>query len=88
MNVQDIFNKVIESGHYSYRVSLMCPALGAARRDKVITQDEYQFAYDEIRKYLGAYGSLGGKLNSMKLNYEFNSRLQIYQNWENRPHMV
>lgn len=85
MNVQEIFNKVIEEGYYSYRVMLMCPALGAARRDKVITQEEWQLAIDEIKAYLKGYGSLGGKLMNMKLPYKFEHRMEIYKNWSERP---
>lgn len=86
MNVQEVFNKVIDSGCYNKgNCSLMCPALGVARRTGEINQDEYQLGIDAIKDYLKGYGSLGGKLLNMKLDYMFEDRLRVYQNWEARP---
>lgn len=53
MNVQDIFNKVIESGIYPHQEGYMCHALTASASHKgIITQKEWYAAREAIYEYL------------------------------------
>lgn len=87
MNVQDVFDKVIAAKYYSeYNgVVLMCEALKNAARDGSINLEEFKLAKDEIRAYLGGFGSLGGLLDDKGQAWQFNARLAIYENWTNKP---
>lgn len=87
INVQDVFDQVINSGHYSPLdgSELMCHALKAAGRNGDISSEDFILAKEEIRSYLGGFGSLGGFLDYKGLPYDFNARLAIYLNWKNRP---
>lgn len=85
MNIQEVFDKVIEAGYYTENAPLMCFSLTKASFNGVISLEERSFAHDEIKKYLGAFGSLGGLLCNNKLPYCFQDRLSIYKDWANRP---
>ena len=87
INVQEVFDKVIEAKYYSEfnGVPLMCHALKNAARDGVISLEEFVEANKEIRNYLGGFGSLGGLLDNKNQPWEYSARLAIYQNWANKP---
>lgn len=84
--VQTIFNKVINAGHYNNQIDLMCWALDDAKFAKIISIQEYRVAKEEIRKYLGAFGSLSGFLAFKLHDHDFSTRFAIYKDWENRPY--
>lgn len=85
MNIQEIFNKVIEAGHYgNSSFDAMCSSLALAL-GKEINEDEYIFAIQEIRSYLGKYIYLKSLLVANSLPYTFEARLKIYKDWKNRP---
>lgn len=87
IDIQDVFNKVICKGHYGgkYGSKLMCHALKSGFQNGVITEDEYAFAISEIRGYIGGFGSLGGFLHFKGNDWSFETRLDIYINWLDRP---
>lgn len=86
MNVQTIFNKVIDAGLYKEsNYILMCHAVEAAYCLEVLTKDEADTAHKEIKLYLKGYGSLAGALDNRGLPWDFKSRLSIYQDWANKP---
>ena len=86
MNVQNIFNKVISSGLYSERhYTLMCRAVEAAYCLDVLTKPEADCIHQEIKSYLKGYGSLAGALDNKGLSCDYASRLEIYQDWANKP---
>lgn len=86
MNVQDVFNKVIDSGFYSeHDVQLMCHALRQAEAASIISKEEHQLGKKEIISYLSGFGSLGGLLDNKNHPWDFQSRLSIYKDWANRP---
>lgn len=86
MSVQETFDKVINAGIYaSNSIGLMCYALLEAACDGVISKEEMKAAKAEIKEYLGANGSLGGKLLFNNMPYTFEHRLAIYKDWANRP---
>ena len=89
--VQEIFDTVIETGHYGKRrqgvicETYMCFALSNACRRNVITSEESDFAHDLIRGYLTDSVTLKGALSYSSLPSSKDDRLAVYQNWENRP---
>lgn len=95
--VQEIFNAVIDSEHYSLAYGnasdMMCVALRFACMAGIITHKEGAVASSEIRAYLKAIepqkafvGSLKGALRRTGLaDPGFKSRLRIYRNWDKRP---
>ena len=87
MNVQNVFDKVIQAGIYKEEYSLMCNALRRASVTALITPEEFHFARSEIQNYLGAFGSLGGFLNFKGRPHEFADRLAIYKDWANKPNL-
>jgi hypothetical protein len=85
MNVQSVFDKVIQAGIYKEEFPLMCNALNCASIKDVITPEEFHLARAEIRSYLGGFGSLGGFLYHKDQPWHFTARLAIYENWANKP---
>lgn len=98
--VQQLFNVVIDSGHYSntnpYTAekgsAWMCCAVGDAYEEHLITYDEREKVLRAINGYLhsmyGGQGLLRTALNENGLPCEFNDRLAIYRDWKNRPRKV
>jgi hypothetical protein len=89
-DIQTIFNVVIEAGLYPQQPSktshdLMCFALSEAVAPQVISLEEYMFAKGEIEDYLGDSGLLAVALQRDKLPNCIQNRLQIYQDWANKP---
>ncbi len=85
VNVQDVFNKVIGEFYAEDKEVLMCKALDNARKIGKLDAVEYCVAKQDIKDYLKAFGSLGGMLMHASKPYDFNFRLEIYKDWNNRP---
>lgn len=85
MQIQPIFNAVIEAGLYTEQSCLICHSLHQATHDGVITTLERDRAKHEIKEYLSGFGSLGGFLDYKKSGFDFQTRLGVYQDWANRP---
>lgn len=85
MQIQSIFNTVIQTGLYNPKDCLMCFSLKQAEDMGMISTDELVFALREIKTYLNGFGSLGGFLDKNGGQYGFNTRLDIYLNWASRP---
>lgn len=90
-DIQDIFNAVIDGGHYTENSSgnaWMCESLERAYKGGSIGRREYRKAKNEIFFYLGGfsgYATLEGALWFNDLGHGFEERLAIYRNWANRP---
>lgn len=84
-DVQKIFYKVIEGGHYTSRCDLMCISLIAAGYCDVINKEQKEIARQSIKEYLGFYGTLSAALIDSNLDSSFQHRLAIYKDWANRP---
>ena len=84
MNIQEVFNKVIEAGLYNEKDGLMCHSLKAAARQGIITAEEFIAAKGEITTYLKGFGSLGGFLDYKSQPYNFETRLAVYKDWANK----
>lgn len=85
MKLQPIFTAVIEAGLYTEKAGLMCYSLHQATHDGVITTLERDHAKHAIKGYLSGFGSLGGFLAYKQNSYDFQTRLDIYKDWVNRP---
>ena len=89
MNIQEIFNRVIDHGYYdiSHTDSAMCSALYTAWYQGVVSYEEYLFAGNQIRQYLGsAYCVyLFTALKQAGLPNTIEARTAIYRDWANRP---
>lgn len=86
-NVQEIFNKVIDSGIYPTIEEFMCYALETALSSEVITRQELNVAEGEINKILtGSFISLSGMLYTkhpeLRPNNYGDPNVEIYRNWE------
>lgn len=97
VDVQDVFNQVIDAGYYRHwRVGefehlpinfseFMCVSLTLAEEDGVISRRQFRCAVVELRRYLKGHSALASKLCDNKLPRDFESRLAIYRDWANRP---
>lgn len=85
MQIQPIFNAVIEAGLYTEQSCLMCHSLKEAASGDTITVLERDEALVAIKEYLSGFGSLGGFLDYKKSGFDFSTRLSVYQDWANRP---
>lgn len=85
MQLQEIFNAVITAGLYNEQNCLMCHSLREAALSGVVTTLERDRALFEINAYLSGFGSLGGFLDYKKSDFDFQTRLSVYQDWANRP---
>lgn len=89
IDVQEVFNKVIDAGYFKKRYStllpFMCRELRKAVHAGVISTEECTTAEKEISQYLGKYGTLWLKLLHLGLPHAYADRLFIYRNWNNRP---
>lgn len=85
MNIQEVFNTVIEADLYNEKNDLMCISLMVAWNQGLITNESFKEARSQIKEYLSGFGSLGGYLDFKKADYSFSCKLEIYQNWESRP---
>lgn len=89
MNIQEIFNRVIDQGYYniSFAHSAMCNALCQAWDEDEISEEEYQLACEQIEEYLltidCAY--LFTALKRAGLPSDIEARTAIYRDWANRP---
>jgi hypothetical protein len=100
--VQQLFNAVIAEGFYSadYRrfddpfppSEWMCCAVTSAVKAKCITEAEAGKLARAINQYLysmyNAAGTLATALRRNDLPADFNARLTIYRDWDNRPRKV
>lgn len=94
MDVQEIFNRVIDGGFYqggydyNNYSDLMCISLFQARNKGVITPDEDKYAENVIKNYLNDWSGCVQLYNVLKnnaLENSFKARLAIYKDWDNRP---
>lgn len=89
MNIQEIFNRVIDKGYYNTITdnSAMCNSLHVAWMWEVISEDEYLYARKQIRKYLYPTNCeyLGDALKKAGLPSNIQARTAIYRDWANRP---
>lgn len=86
VNVQDVFNRVIDAGFYSKASDWMCLSLVDAIDGGFISASEYRQARGEIRAYLSyRHPTLEGALKANGLPSDFEFRLAIYRDWVNRP---
>lgn len=86
VDVQDVFNRVIDAKFYSEADDWMCASLMDARNRKLISRREYKQARDEIGDFLTSeYPTLRWALEANGLPSDFESRLAIYRDWANRP---
>lgn len=94
--VQEIFKVAIEEGFYGegpYADVLMCNALEHACKQGLITFIEKFSAKREIFKYMETFWkgrdgkdiTLKSCLDKEAFSSDFEARLEIYKNWENRP---
>lgn len=84
-DVQKIFDKVIERGHYTRRFDWMCINLEVAEYYDVINKEQEEIARQSIKEYLGFYVTLSMALSDSYLDASFAGRLAIYKDWVNRP---
>ena len=89
MNIQDIFNRVIDQEYYdtSHNYSAMCNSLHKAWYQGVVSHEEYLFAGNQIGQYLGSTDCayLGEALEKAGLPHSIVDRTAIYRDWANRP---
>ena len=91
MNVQEIFNRVIDNGYYTSHIhSAMCNSLHDAWSWDVISDAECRFAMEQIDDYLiptdCAY--LQKALEKAGLPNTIEARTAIYRDWANRPNLL
>jgi hypothetical protein len=97
---QGIFRAVIKAGIYGgidsrdSTTCFMCNSLGRAKREKVITEREYDLASAAIRKYtdqLNKYSGSNGSVLWWELDRAYPGKVQrsdmveLYKNWNKRP---
>ena len=91
MNIQGIFNRVIDGGFYRPQTVLgvcsmyMCHALVHARNAGTITYDELAYAFGAIDNYLGKVVTLRSAMVRVGIEATFEKRLAVYSDWDNRP---
>lgn len=99
VDVQEVFNKVIDAGLYwgagGAGCSYMCNALrGAAREAGVISQDEFNAALDEVQQYVACLAGDGDPQRALAgvfhLYFDSSAYLdgdftELYRDWANRP---
>lgn len=86
VDVQDVFNRVIDARFYSGVDDLMCLSLMDARDVKLISEKEYRQARNEVGAFLAFKNTtLKWALEVNGLRGDFESRLAIYRDWANRP---
>ena len=91
-SVQEIFDKVIDNGYYTsiagnekFKYSnYMCYSLKYAYEDNIITKKDFFLARKEIEQYIGMSG-LESVLSWNRLPSNYDDRLKIYRNWEDKP---
>lgn len=102
MDVQEIFNKVINAGLYMGDTSFMCIALCIARDNRIITYQEYLDATEEITEFLGGYDTallgyisrslLDDNLRNLSRDFEgFREDvigLSVYKDWTNKENTL
>ena len=83
--IQALFDKVIDLGHYHHIG--MCASVAHARAAGILNDQETAMLGDTIRRYLIPTGCtwLFAALKDNGLPYSPEARLAIYRNWENRP---
>lgn len=87
MNVQEIFNKVIAAGCYR-RHGFMCNALELAAENDVIALDEFRYAMQRIKWYLGDLTlPLLSCLECSDLPSTWDDCLAVFKDWANRPEL-
>ena len=83
--IQALFDKVIDSGHYHH--AGMCKSVGIARAAGILNNRETAVLEDTIRRYLipKGYVWLYTALKANGLPHGPEARLAIYRDWANRP---
>lgn len=83
--IQALFDKVIDSGHYCHPG--MCQSVGIARAAGILNNRETAVLDDAIRSYLipKGYAWLDDALIANGLPHGPEARLAIYKDWANRP---
>lgn len=92
MNVQEIFNRVIDQGYYdiSFAHTAMCHSLNKAWDEEAISEEEYQLACEQIEEYLltADCAYLFTALRNAGLPHTIEARTAIYRDWANRPNLL
>ena len=92
MNIQDIFDRVINQRYYdtSCTFSTMCHALHWAWSWGEISEDEYLLAREQIWEYLRPFSCayLKKALEKAGLPNNIEARTAIYRDWANRPTLI
>ena len=92
MNIQEIFNLVIDQGYYdtSQDWSAMCNSLHNAWDYGEISKDDYRFAVEQIDRYLRPTDCsyLFTALKQAGLPNTIKARTAIYRDWANRPALI
>lgn len=83
--IQALFDKVIDSGHY--RHPGMCTSVARARAAGILNNRETAMLEDTIRRYLipKGYAWLYDALIANGLPHGPAARLAVYKDWANRP---
>ncbi len=99
VDVQEVFNKVIDAGFYgTIDKEFMCPAIEAAREAGVISQDEFVVARQAIDEYMGLLYETGGSMAHALYASRLGNPVGLgapkwcvlhgvafYRDWANRP---
>ena len=88
MNTQELFNKVIDGGHYPTNTpASMCEAVRSARLRRTITKEEEQHLHRVIGSYLSRSNCMYLKtaLELSGLPSTIEARTAIYRDWDSRP---
>lgn len=89
MNIQELFNRIIDQKYYdtSCNDAAMCYSVATAWVQDVITEEECQFLHKAIEDYLESTGFsyLRGVLEMLELPSTIEARTAIYRDWANRP---
>ena len=80
--IQEIFNAAIDCDDYYSRRKLMCWALQHAADLGVITEDECEFATEQVKGYLQDWVVLHHALDYSQSKV---TPLEVYRDWANRP---
>lgn len=99
VDVQEVFNKVIDAGFYGTPdKEYMCHAVEAAREAGVISQDEFVVTRQAIDEYMGLIYETGGSMayalyasllgnpdGLIPPEWCVLHGVEFYLNWANRP---
>ena len=89
--MQEILNVILENKgrvRYGITTQYMCDAISVGVDQGLITEEEQDFAYEEINNYIYGNWSLGGLLKHNNLPHDLEAKIALYSNWESRPILV